>query len=217
MIRRYPERNSRGADLSLGADEALCHGRLADEERVCDLRGGEPSDLSQRERHLRIGGKSRVAAGEDEREPVVGDRAHAVILLRKVAQACQELGLAGEGLLATDTVDGAIARGRDDPGAGVAGHAFVRPTVDRDRERVLDGVLGKLEVAEDTNEDRDCTAPFLTEDLVDSRVRRGPPAGQRSTTGRISIEPYSAAGTIDASRIASSRSGSRVRKRPPIS
>ena len=99
---------------------------------------------------------------------------------------------------------------------GLRGSAVPRPALERGRERVLHGVLGELEVAEDADEDRDCTAPLLAEDLVDGRGRRRPP-GQRSITGRISIDPYSAAGTIEAIRIASSRSGSRVRKSPPIS
>ncbi len=36
----------------LGTTDALCHGRLRNEERVGDLSGAETSDGPQRERHL---------------------------------------------------------------------------------------------------------------------------------------------------------------------
>ena len=48
---------------------------------------------------------SAVAAGEDEREAVVGDRAHVVLLGRQRLEPCEQLRLAGERLLAAEPVD----------------------------------------------------------------------------------------------------------------
>ena len=128
-------------------------------------------------------GERRVAAGEDEREPVVGDRAHVVLLGGQRLEPGEQLGLARERPLAPEPVDRAVARGRDDPGARVARHAVARPALERDREGVLHRVLGELEVAEDAGEDGDCTAPLLA-DRPASIV-----GGQCSISGRISTEP----------------------------
>jgi hypothetical protein len=43
----------------------------------------------------------------------------------------------------------------------------VRPALEGDCERVLHGVLGELEVAEDADEDGDGTTPLLAEERVD--------------------------------------------------
>ena len=50
---------------------------------------------------------------------------------------------------------------------GVAWHPLTRPALECRGERVLHGVLGELEVAEDAREDRDGTAPLLAEDPLD--------------------------------------------------
>jgi hypothetical protein len=67
----------------------------------------------------------------------------------------------------------------------------VRPAFERGCERVLNRVLGELEVAEDADEDCDRTAPLLPED--GRNVCQG-----RSTTGRTSTDPYSDAGILAA-------------------
>ena len=51
------------ADLALGADQALRHRRLGNEERARDLRGAEPAEEAQRERDLR----ARARATGDSR------------------------------------------------------------------------------------------------------------------------------------------------------
>src|SRR5205807_1573629 len=72
--------------------------------------------------------------------------------------------------VATDAVDRPVARGRDDPGTGVARAPVAWPALERRRERILDGVLGQLEVADRPCEDADGTAPLLPEDLFDPRL-----------------------------------------------
>ena len=172
------------ADPPLRADEPLRHRRLGDEERVRDLARREPADLAQGQRDPALGSERRVAAREDEREAIVGDRAHVVLLRGQLLQSADELGLALEDLLAADAVDRAVACGRDDPRARGTRHALARPPLECGRERVLHGVLGELEVAEDAREDRDGMAPLLPEDPLDLALH--PPLLQRRAGSRSS-------------------------------
>ena len=68
----------RGGDLLLGPRHPRRHRRLADQERVRDVGGRHAAHEPQRQRHLRLARQRRVAAGEDEPQPVVGD--HVVVL-----------------------------------------------------------------------------------------------------------------------------------------
>ena len=107
--------------------------------------------------------------------------------------------LLGERALAADAVDRAVARGRDEPRARVGGRAVARPALGGDRERLLRGLLGEVEVAEEADQRGEDAAPLLAEDLLEDRYR--------STSGRISIAPpMRAAGILAASSIAASRS-----------
>ena len=163
-----------------------------------DLARRQSAYLAQRQRHARLFGERRVAAREHEREPVVRDRRHVVLLGAQLLQSRQQLRLAGERALAPDAVDRTVAGGGDDPGGGIPRGALAGPAFECGRERVLHRVLGELEVAEDANQDRDGPAPLLAEDRLDG--------GHCSTSGRISTEPFSATGMRDAISIASSRS-----------
>jgi hypothetical protein len=112
-----------------------------------------------------------VTAREDEGQAVVGDRAHALLLDRELIQACEQLGLARERLLASNPVDRAVPRRRDDPRTGIRRQPVSGPSLERGREGVLNGILGELEVAEDPDENRNGTAPLLAEDQLDRRCR----------------------------------------------
>ena len=90
------ERDPGIADLPLRADEPLRHRRLGDEEGACDLGRRQAGDLAERQRDAGLRGERGVAAGEDEREAVVGDRAHVVLLGGQRLQSRQQLGLARE-------------------------------------------------------------------------------------------------------------------------
>ena len=160
-VGRHAERDPGRADLALRPHEPLRHRRLRDEEGRGDLRCREAADLAQRERDLHVERERRVAAGEDEREPLVGDRAHLVGLRGQRLEAGEQRRLVGEDALTPDPVDRAVAGGRDDPGPGVVRDARPRPALERSRERVLHRVLGALEVAEDAGQDRDAARPLL--------------------------------------------------------
>ena len=181
---RDAEGDPGAADLPLRADEALRHRRLCDEERMCDLGGREAADLAERQRDAAVRGERRVTAREDEREALVGDRAHVVLLGRQFLQPPDELGFPLEDLLATDPVDRAVAGSRDDPGSRSTRHAFSGPPLDRGRERVLHGVLGKFEVAEDAREYAHGTAPLLPEDALDVLLHAAPIAARDGSRSR---------------------------------
>ena len=102
-----------------------------------------------------------------------------------------------------------VPRRGDDPGAGVRRDAFARPPLDRRSEGVLDRVLGEVEVAEDTAEDRDRPReliPIGGRDGVDQLT-----SAWRITTGRTSILPVRALGIRAAHSIASSRDSASIR------
>jgi hypothetical protein len=156
----------------------LRHCRFGDEERPSDLGCRQPTEHAQRQRDLRVDRERGVAAGEDEGKPLVGNRAHVVLLLYQLD--------GGEPLerrplrLAAQPVDRAVAGGGDDPGAGIRRDAVAGPALRGDRERLLDGVLGEVEVAEPADQDRDRTPELLPEGLLYS---------SQTTTGRTSIDP----------------------------
>jgi hypothetical protein len=87
-----------------------------------------------------------VTAGEDERQPLVGDGAQLVLVLGQFGKALEELGLPRQGAVSANPVDRAVPRRRDDPRARIPGGTLIRPALQRDR-----------------------TAPLLAEDGCDVR------------------------------------------------
>ena len=67
----------------------------------------------------------------------------------------------------------------DEPGAGIGRHAVPRPALRGDGERLLGGLLGTVEIAEEADQRGDDAPPFVPEDLL----------RQCSTSGRTSIAP----------------------------
>ena len=139
-----------------------------------------------------------MAAREDELEALVAeDRLVHAVLLRGGPGAREQLRLGGERPLAADAVDRPVARGADEPGVRVGRRFVARPALRGDDERLLGGLLGEVEVAEEADQRGQDPAPLVPEDALD----------QRSTTGRTSMAPpIRAVGMRDASSIAASRS-----------
>ena len=48
-------------------------------------------------------------------------------------------------------------------------HSFPRPALGRDRERLLGGLLGEVEVTEEADQVREEAAPLVAEDLLEDR------------------------------------------------
>jgi hypothetical protein len=107
-----------------------------------------------------------VTAGEDELEALVGEGrlVHAVL---RHERRVQQAGLRGQRPIAADAVDRAVARGGDQPARRVPRDAVARPALRRDRERLLRGLLGEVEVAEEADEGRENAAPRLAEGLLE--------------------------------------------------
>ena len=139
-----------------------------------------------------------MAAREDELEALVRDRRLVHVVLRCLGKV-EQARLFRERALAADAVDRAVARRGHEPGARVVRRAVARPPLGGDRERLLSGLLGEVEVAEEADQAREDTPPLVAEDLLEQR--------QLSLIGRTSIAPpRRAAGIRDASSMAASRS-----------
>jgi hypothetical protein len=168
-VGRYQVGDARVPDLALRPDEPLLHGRLGGEERARDLRRLEAAQGPQRERHSRLRSKRRVAAGEDQPQPLVGNGA-VVDLVLLVGRRHQRLELAHlvlEAPCPADAIDRPVAGGGRDPGPRIAGYPPLRPDLQGGHEGVLDRLLGEVEVAEHADERRDRPSRLLAEQAVD--------------------------------------------------
>ena len=236
VVGRDAVRDVRGLDLLLRPREPLAHRRLVDEEGAGDLGHREPAEQPEGEGHLGVAGERRVAAGEDQPEPLVGDGAHGVgvdgVLVVEGSEHGGGLRVSRvAGGLPAEPVDGAVLGGRRQPRPRVGRQAGPRPPGHRLDERLLGDVLGQLDVPEPPHQRRDDPAVLLTEDLLDRGVGRGVREGRRvvagrgsrhatrqtsSWKGRTSTLPLQAAEPRRARSMAASRSGASRTQNPPI-
>src|SRR5690606_12582195 len=149
-------------------------------------------------------GQRRMAAGEDQAQPVV---AHGPLLGGFVTGVQQGgLGvLAVTGGLAAQAVDRPVAGRGDDPPGGGRRRPVLRPAPHGDGERVLDGLLGQVDVAEHAGEHGHGPAVLLGEDTCDVRHR----------SGRTSIGSPTISASLRPQPSASSRSAARMTVKPP--
>ena len=203
VLGRHPERDARRPDLALGPHQPLGHRGLGHQERPGDLGCGQAAEAAQGKRHLGVHGQRRMAAGEQQLQPLVGDRPVLAHLVLHRLGPVQQPGLRGQRPLAPDPVDGVVAGRRHQPRARIVRRPVCRPAGRGGGEGLLGGLLGKVEVAEEAGQRRQHPAPLLPEDLL----------VQRSTTGRTSTAPPRlAAGTLAATSMAASRSSASTRK-----
>jgi hypothetical protein len=114
-----------------------------------------------------------VTAGEQHAEPLVADVGQPLGLgsqrlaavTRRAGAELLELRLAGP--LTAQAVDRTVAGDGEKPGRGGLGSSRLRPALDCRLERVLEGVLGELEVAERVDQRGQDSRPLLAEDLLD--------------------------------------------------
>ena len=149
------------ADLGLGAHDALGERGSAGEEGAGDLLGGEPAHFAERQRDLRVGRERRMAAGEDEPEPVVLDRLivrshHLLGLSREPLGDLVARGI--EAGIPADAVDRLEAAGGHQPRPRVPWHAVARPLLGGSDEGVVERFLGALEIAEKADQRRENAA-----------------------------------------------------------
>ena len=237
LVGRHAVGDARVGDLALRAHDPLAHGRLGDQERTGDLAGRHASERSQRERDARRHLQRGVAAGEDQPQPVVDDRALVVhrwllVLGVQAREVGQALGAIGHRPVPAQAIDRPPPRGRRDPRPRVGGNPVAPPHRDRRLERVLDRVLGQLEVADLSDQggqdDRALVAKRARDRRRDQVVRLCAAAHARSSTassgrsapasratlshssgamiGRTSIVAHGAIGSRAACSSAASRS-----------
>src|SRR6266571_2292514 len=197
-------------DLRLGQgpfrpDDPLRDRRLAGQERPGDLVRGQAADQAERERRPCLGGQDRVAGDEDEAEQVIADVVVHLVDVRLAgrlglrfhvtAYLPQLLVVAGA---APDQVDGAMLRGRHQPGAGPVRDTLDGPLLQRDHQGVLREFLRRADVAGDAGQAGDEAGRFDSPDRLDRRARglvaihrwRAPsPAGCRSAPPSRAICP----------------------------
>ena len=141
------------------------------QERRRDLLRGQAADLAQRERHLRVGRERRVAAGEDQAQPVVLDalrlEERRVLCARVVRVEVQRL----EARLPAELVDGLEATRGHEPCARVRRHAVARPLLERRAEGLVQRLLGQGEIAEQADQGGEHGAGLGAIHRVDGRAR----------------------------------------------
>jgi len=119
-----------------------------------------------------------VAACEDQAQAVV---AHGALLGRFVAGVEQQgLGVPiVAGRLAAQTVDRPVAGGGDDPPRRARWKSGRRPPPQGRGERVLDRLLGEVDVTEDADQDGHRAAVLGAEHTLDIRSGQGRHAGDQ--------------------------------------
>jgi hypothetical protein len=108
-----------------------------------------------------------MAAGEDELEPLVGEDRRIVHGVLHRFGHLEQAGLGGQRAVAADPVDRPVAGRRDQPRGRVGRRAVAGPALRGDRERLLRGFLGEVEVAEEADEGSEDAAPLLAEGLLE--------------------------------------------------
>jgi hypothetical protein len=166
IVGRHFVRNACGADLGLGANNALRHGRRRHQECARDLFRRQTPERAERERHLRLGGERGMAAREDEPQPVLGHRQ--VLLPGQLEVLCDLLFLLREAGGPAQPVDGFVPPGADEPCHGVRRLARCRPLLESGREGLLQPLLGQVEVAQQPDQRGQDPPVFRVEQLVDS-------------------------------------------------
>ena len=148
---RHGEGDAGRHDLALGPHDPLGQRALVDQERPRDLRRRHADHRAQGERQPGLGGERRVAAREEQRQPVVGAVGTSPSCgtsprpARAPVRAARERRLARA---AADQVQGVVPRCRLQPGGRVVRRPVAPPRLERLGDRGLHGLLGEVEVVE---------------------------------------------------------------------
>ncbi len=165
--------NARVANLALGTHQALRHGGRWHQKRARNLVGVEAAQSTEGQGDLRIQGKRRMTASEDEAKAIVGDFVGVVVrLMGRLAQTGKGVRLKFflEARSTADNVDSLMAGGLDDPGAGEFRNAGGAPLIHSGRKCLLRGLFGHFEVAHQANEGGDDAAPVGVIERLDGTV-----------------------------------------------
>ena len=194
---RRLERHIRPGDGRLRPRDTLLHRSLRDEKGARDLLHRQPRNDAQRQRDLLRRRQLRMAADEQQPQDVVA--------IMRAVEPLGDLafGVAGVGdgvfrrqlpqpVAAAGIVDAGIAPDHDEPGGGVARRAVLRPAPERAQAGVLISFLGKVEIAEITQQRAERLGPRRGQRGVDPGqigrdIAHGATfPGRNTPTGRIS-------------------------------
>jgi hypothetical protein len=108
-----------------------------------------------------------MAAGEDQPQTIVADTVGtdtvvgAIALVVRVGPHCHLLQLGRPDRRPAQSIDGAIARGRREPRARIAGNTVTAPSVERNREGVLHALFCEIPITGDADQRRDDATPLI--------------------------------------------------------
>jgi hypothetical protein len=109
-----------------------------------------------------------MTAGEHQLEPLVGE-GHLLDFVLGGLAYLEQAGLGRQRAVAAKAVDCPVTRCSRQPGARIGWDPVARPALGSDRERLLRGFLGEIEVAEKANQRGQNSAPLLAEEELENR------------------------------------------------
>ena len=176
------ERDPGVADLRLAPDDPLRHGRGSGQEGGSDLIGREAAHLAEGERDLDFRIDGRVAAGEDEPQPVVLDllARSGRVRLGDLREPPGDLPmLAVEGAAAAQGVDRLEPPRGYEPGPRVIRDAFPPPPLDRCGEGFMQRLLRQVKVPHQPHQRCEDPTRLRPVELLDECVEARRGVGQR--------------------------------------
>jgi hypothetical protein len=109
-----------------------------------------------------------MTAGEDQLEALVLDL-RVLDLIHGRLGSLEQPRLLGQGALAPESVDCPVAGGCEQPADRVRRNPIALPTLGGDRECLLSGLLGEVEVAKEADQRGKYPAPMVAEDVLEQR------------------------------------------------
>ena len=179
--------NFRVADFRFGPHDALGNGGRCGKKRPGDFFGGQVADFAQCQRHLSIRRECRVTAGEDQAQAIVF---HVVVtpvgLLQRLQLSDQHWPGRGKPRAATQHIDGLETPGGNQPRPWIVRHTVTLPALDRDKERLMQGLFGEVEIAKQTDQGRQDPPRLFAVNLLDPSLDRHP--GHQSCMPCVTME-----------------------------
>ena len=111
-----------------------------------------------------------MATGEDQPQPLVGQRAGVEIrfVVTALGHANQLLAAIVEPSLFSDSIDRLVTRDADDPRARIVRQSVAAPLFHRARERILGRVFREVEVAQHANQRGEYSPELVAIEALDS-------------------------------------------------
>jgi len=171
--------------------------------------------VSQCQGDLRLSGQGGVAAGESQRQHVVGGRDRVapgtLLATRARGDACPLLAVQERETLLAPDVYRLAPRGRGEPRTRPVRQPVDGPSAGSGQVCLLHGVLRELQVAQPAGQGRDHLRPVLGPDLANLVHGGQGTTSEPGVTGRTSTDPVRTFGTLAAQASASSSVGTSIR------